>query len=63
MKSSSLPTEIRAAILSIDALQLNPWLISTTAEGEPPLYVQIRLALEAFLSEEGASEGDRDVPG
>jgi hypothetical protein len=49
----ALPTELRSVILSIDALQLNPWQTpATTAarDQEAPLEVKIWKALEVFLS-------------
>lgn len=48
--SFALPTELRAVILSVDALQLNPWQ-PPAEEDDPPLEVLIRLQLEDFLRE------------
>jgi len=49
----ALPTELRSVILSIDALQLNPWQTPSTTtarDQEAPLEVKIWKALEVFLS-------------
>jgi len=50
----ALPTELRSVILSIDALQLNPWqapVATAESDQDPPLQIKIRKQLEAFLGD------------
>lgn len=52
----ALPEDIRADILAIDALNLNPWETMVDAaggsgDGGEPLKINIRLRLEAFLTQ------------